>query len=795
MNKAVINQLGYGQSFTAGDEFNFDQKKKTAADGAFTIGVHYNHEGRGLIRAHAYLGGPYTFVSSGSQFSLYGHEIGHIFHAVDEYTNNTCTVPSSIAFNGAANANNIGGGCAGVQNCVMDNNATKGTGAETYYALCDFSKVHLGWTGDISTKPRILSPIDNTTFPHFLQAFTFYFPPGGEERKSAIIKLWRKNETSSKLVYEEVVPLNSDTLRWQNEVISEAGQYTLEVSHGQPYRYALVAGESIRFTLEEDTAIPFADTCIWFCGELAPIHLELAEAEWYSTSTLTEPIHIGDDFSPDQAGTYYVAYREEEAIKDVARIIVSANSTVSAQLLQTYTSTGPIHLYLQSFTGIPHVRAFRWYRNDTLIATTSIPGLDVLEEGEYQVLIDNGCESSTNILSARRAPKITIEQNCADGSYLIRADQLIGIADLPGQDFIVTDSLWVNVEEEILEATIYSPDQSILWTVYELKPLSVGRFNIENLEGFLRFKTEEVYQTVQWYRNDTLLLEGLQNWLTVDRPGLYQAVLISGNGRCPSASQTIEFTTLVPPPSIDQNKYPLCLSEASDLPTLTVSGENIRWYLEPHKEELIAEGNSFQPILDYYGFNSQLHITQTIDGIESPPLRVDLIGIKPLQASLDTFNNKLLAIVNGIQPDYLPNDYRYDWFYEEAFLDNTESSTYPLGDPGAYSVSLSNQQPVCLISEPFLLEGMVSSTRTPDALSETIQVYPNPVQEELTIVLSASSIGTIQVFNMAGQLLQTQIGEGQRQQRIDVRALQAGFYLIAVQTTSGVMHALKFVKE
>lgn len=795
MNKAVINQLGYGESFTAGDEFNFDQKKKTAADGAFTVGVHYDHEGRGLIRAHAYLGGPYTFISSGSPFSLYGHEIGHIFHGIDEYINNDCEVSNSVAFNGAPNANNIRGGCIGKQTCVMDNNATRGTGAEVYFPLCTFSKVHLGWAGDIPTKPQILSPVDNSTFSHFLQTFTFYFPPGGEERKSGIIKIWRENETESKLVYEEVIPLNSDTLIWRNEAINEAGQYKIQIAHGQPYRYAVVQGDSRTFTLEEENTIAFADTCIWFCGALAPIHLELPTAEWYNSAALTDPIHIGDDFSPEIAGTYYVAYREEEVIKDAARVIVSNNSSVSAQLLQTYTSSGPIHLYLQSFTGIPHVRAFHWYKNDTLLASTSIPGLDVNEEGNYQVVIDNGCESITNILAVKRAPKITLTQDCENGSYLIQSDQLIGIADLPGQDFIVTDSLWVSVEEEILEATIYSPDQSIFWAVYELEPLSVGTINVENLAGFLRFKTEEPYQTVQWYRNDTLLLEGLQNWLTVDRPGLYQAALIRGGGNCPSTSQLIEFTTLVPPPTIEQDKYPLCLSEESELPTLTVSGENIRWYLEPHKEELIAEGNSFQPILDYYGFNSQLHITQTIDDVESPPLRVDLIGIKPLQASLDTFNNNLMAIINGIQVDYLPSDYLYDWFYDDSFLANTAANTYPLGAPGTYAVSLSNQQPVCIVSEPFLLEGMVSSTGTPNVLAETIQAYPNPVQEELTIRLTTSSIGTIQVFNMAGQLLQTQIGEGQTQQNINVSRLQPGFYLVAVQTTSGAIHALKFVKE
>ena len=154
-----------------------------------------------------------------------------------------------------------------------------------------------------------------------------------------------------------------------------------------------------------------------------------------------------------------------------------------------------------------------------------------------------------------------------------------------------------------------------------------------------------------------------------------------------------------------------------------------------------------------------------------------------------------MAIINGIQVDYLPSNYRYDWFYDDSFLANTATNTYPLDAPGTYAVSLSNQQPVCIVSEPFLLEGMVSSTGTPDVLAETIQAYPNPVQEELTIRLTTSSIGTIQVFNMAGQLLQTEVGEGQIQQNINVSRLQAGFYFVAVQTTSGAIHALKFVKE
>lgn len=795
MNKAVLANLGYDEGFYTGDEFNFDQKRLTAADGSFTIGVHYDHAGRGRIRAHAYLGGPYTFLSSRSNFSLYGHEIGHIFHAFDEYLNSDCEFNSNTTFNGIINKNNIGSSCEGKQACVMVNNVTAGSGPETYYALCEYTVAHIGWAGDLATKPLITHPSQDTSFAFYLQDFRFHFPPGGAAQKSAVIKIWREDLGRPELVFQEVFPLESETLNWYNDKIKEPGDYRMVVQHGQPYRYALADSEPLYFTIMESPTLPYPDTCIWYCGDLQPISLGVEGLKWYSSSSLQEVLFTGDDYLPSAGGTYYAVLEAEGQPQDVTQVVVSENFPVSAQLLQTFTSTGPIHLYLQSFTGIPHARAFKWYKEGALIATTQIPGLDVMEEGNYQVIIDNGCESSTNILFVQRAPIIELVQDCQVGGYTFTADRLVSLANFNGEEFYVTDSVFIPASEDFVELQVYSPDGSLFWNVYELVPLEQQTFLLENLDGFLRFKSEEPYETVSWYRNDTLVLESRQEWFIVDRPGQYQAKLNHGARLCPIVSQVVGFNTLIPPPTIDQQQYILCLSEVGELPTLQVDGQNIRWYLEPQKEEQIAEGNSFQPSIDYYRFSNHLYVTQEVDGQQSSPLVIQLVGLAPLEVSIDTFDQTLLAIVNGIHPNYLPGDYQYDWAYDESFLASTVIPSYPLGDPGTYQVTLNNQQPACLLSEAFILEGTVTSTDDASDTPTRLQLYPNPVRENIWLRIGEGKVHTVQIFNLNGQLLRQYPVNGLSTIQVPAKGLLPGFYLAVIQTQDGRQYPVKFVKE
>ncbi|MEZ5040244.1 MAG: T9SS type A sorting domain-containing protein [Saprospiraceae bacterium] len=794
MNTQILAQLGYTQENFAADEFNYHYKRQTAADGAFTMGVHYNHEGRGLIRPHAYLGGPNTFLNSDTHFSVYGHEIGHIFHAFDEYNNPDCQFNNYTTFNGIINENNIGNGCLGKQSCLMDNNATIGAGPSTRYALCDYTKAHLGWAGDIPSQPKILSPSQDTSFSLFLQPFTFYFPPTSGELKSATIKIWQQRDGEPQLVFSETIKLTADTLIWRNEAIHQAGSYTMVVQHGEASRFALVDSAPLHFSIEEHARLPFADTCIWYCGNLEALNLGIDMVKWYDKPELDIPIHTGPDFTPASSGLYYMALEEDGIIKDVAKVQITANFPVSAQLLQTFSTNGPSSLYLQSFTGIPHVRAFHWYRNDTLIATNQTPFLEVTQEANYYVVIDNGCQSITNALQWQAPPLISYTQDCEDGSYLIRANKLIGIRNETTQVFTISDSLRITTAGEAIEITIYSPDQAIVWGSYALASLPTEGFRLENIDGFLRFKAETL-ENISWYRNDTLLLRGSQNWLTPQRPGTYWATYQQVGAFCPLISDKIELFDFTPPPSAAANSYTACLLEDMETPTIAIEGQNIRWYLEPQKEELIAEGNTFQPSLDYFSFNAQLHITQTINGVESPPLRVDLIGQKPLLASLDTFDQAFLAIVNGIQVNLEPKDYLYEWAYNTQFLASTFTPSYPIGDPGTYAVSVSNQEPACLHSEPFILEGMVSSIEEEEWLVEKVRAYPNPTQQVLTIQTSHTPIQFIQIYNLSGQIVKQQQGHFQNKVVLDLNTLLPGVYVVLINADRENLSPVKFVKE
>ncbi len=75
--------------------------------------------------------------------------------------------------------------------------------------------------------------------------------------------------------------------------------------------------------------------------------------------------------------------------------------------------------------------------------------------------------------------------------------------------------------------------------------------------------------------------------------------------------------------------------------------------------------------------------------------------------------------------------------------------------------------------------------------SSTINIYPNPTSDILTIVTPIQS--TIQISNIQGQLIKTLITTGTKTNN-DVSSLPSGVYIVEVKTDKGVA-VKKFVKE
>jgi len=82
-------------------------------------------------------------------------------------------------------------------------------------------------------------------------------------------------------------------------------------------------------------------------------------------------------------------------------------------------------------------------------------------------------------------------------------------------------------------------------------------------------------------------------------------------------------------------------------------------------------------------------------------------------------------------------------------------------------------------------------------LTETIQademtLYPNPVQNELTIA-DSEEFASVQIYSLTGEnfLIQTEMSSD----KIDVSQLESGIYVCVMETISGEILQAKFIKN
>ena len=789
----VLKKLGYDLGYFSADEFNYAQKLTTGADYAFTMPVHFNHNNKGYIRAHANLGGPMTFLNSGTHFSVYGHEIAHIFHAFDEYLNNTCEVSPWFIFNGVQNLNNIGGNCPQIrQPCLMINNRTEMVEGEIQYALCDYTKAHLGWKEGIPSYPTINFPTQDTFINFPFQTFEFYFPGPMDQLRSGIVKIWKLENELEELYWEESFELGANVISWVNNRLFESGNYKLQIYHGEFGQYAIVPGETLRFEIEDPPILPFRDTCIFFCQNPDTLKFGAEDWIWYEASNLEEIIHVGPDFYTETGGTFVVLKHKDEKVLDGARIEIGVSPYVSAQLIQ---EVGGPNLYLSSFIGFPNVHKFNWYRNDTLVYSGPSIFYQVDLPGVYQVEMDNGCLSYTNELIVYEPPEIEVFPICEDGAYLLKANQPLTFENLETNEVIQTDSLVIQVQdEEYIGIQVYTLDQSTLIAVYELEPLNGGVLPLENYNGYLQVKTNWP-GSIEWYRNDTLIQNDRRFWLTVDQPGNYHALIPNSIYSCPQKTASFLFESFVPPPKVPNDTLNQCLRRENSNVEVIMEGENLKWYLEPSLEEQIARGNVVELDLSYWIQQNRIFITQTIEGEESGPAVLVLSGQTPLETSLDTIGNQLLGIVNGIDWNTAPRDYQFDWFLDKNYLGTTEIPFWKIETPGTYHLELSIPDHGCIMASPMTIEGVVSDVNDPILRDSDIEVYPNPAMESFFVESQHLKIQQIYLYTMQGKMVGQYLFNGVQKAEIRLADLPAGIYVGVVRVEKGLVQTFRMVKE
>ena len=165
---AIMDNLGIEpvEIFDRIDLFNKSLKETAGTDWAFSTFVAYNpvDEGApesfsggvaGLRYAWAVLGGPFMHLSYDNLLNYpltFAHEMGHIFHAFDEYGGpHGC----QVSFNGVRNTNYRGAPCFGRADCIM-------VSVIPSVFLCAYTAAHIGWER-IAGTPSLVAPSAGAT--------------------------------------------------------------------------------------------------------------------------------------------------------------------------------------------------------------------------------------------------------------------------------------------------------------------------------------------------------------------------------------------------------------------------------------------------------------------------------------------------------------------------------------------------------------------------------------------------------------------------------------------------------
>ncbi len=275
---AIMDNLGTEGASTNDrvHRHNHARMPQLGTDHAFSTFVAYNPPASGAPTqltdgsiAYAVLGGPYIqllYKANGWSVAqlnrVYGHEVGHIFHAFDEYAGSG-SANCARTFNGRQNLNFQGAPCAGAEACVMVDNSFLGSGGLRQWNMCSHTPVHLGWTGTLPP-PVPTFPINDTLLHTASLTCTWApgtIPPG--------LEAWIRIE--DRITKETLIctPVPAEAGSWTVQLPN--GLFAWEVGHGRLLTtngYAGMVGAmgffqvdaplAAAFTVEEDTLCPGA---------------------------------------------------------------------------------------------------------------------------------------------------------------------------------------------------------------------------------------------------------------------------------------------------------------------------------------------------------------------------------------------------------------------------------------------------------------------------------------------------------------------------------------------------------
>ncbi len=444
----------------------------------------------------------------------------------------------------------------------------------------------------------------------------------------------------------------------------------------------------------------------------------------------------------------------------------------------------------------PGFDSYIWIRDGEVLPQTGATFL-ITEAGDYQLGVQQGaCQSLSNVFtvsiidlpSLENVPaslqfcsgeSITIDAPAGGDSYTWSRDGVVLQESDP--QLLVTESGTYQLEIGVESCFVLTEiEVSVTETpIAGIVPIDETVFYCEGTTvAFNSIDTDA--DSLFWFLDGTLIASNVMN-IEASESGVYSLIAKTGDCSAESDVETLTFQAL-PVIELPATEFSYCPGGFVEL-FVNVEGDEDFDFTWTFNENEVALGQN------YFVSDEGIYQVQVVNSLTGCTITSEeiLVSEYEVETPVITVNENMLTASEAVS---------YQWLFNGVAIPDAVEMILLAETSGDYQVAITDANGCESISE--IVSVQISSVSGIPSL-EAFDIYPNPVQDLMTISMTTTNTVALDVniHNQLGQTLWTKslTPFGTQQLDIPVDYLVPGLYYITLRSEDGGTNTIRFVKQ